>query len=340
MNLAQPCRPWGSTQTIPPSHNRVKHLCQGGHATGIEAWRVVRTFMVASREDRIQLPSEKDATHQAVADRRGRAENQTINTTTTTIRKCHDNIIQLLLQKLIESRQGMEQFDVTERRKEHSSVECKQSQNHQRIGQEPYEGCLDASDTWCHRGNVSLVRSQSEELYRIVEYGYSGTKVERQITHNYNYTTIDAVELMHKNGMLGQPVGLATKTQFKELETHGDVFLNITHYNQSNKNGIWYRSSFDSNNEWGAQCADAHTTITQDNSESRALLGRYQPCALASTFNLGVKVEGGGCKGYQSYGIVVNCFKHSHTEIWDQNPHVWLRGLVQEFKHNVWLKTF
>ena len=38
----------------------VKHPCQSGHATGIEAWGVVPTPAVVPREGRTQLPSEKD----------------------------------------------------------------------------------------------------------------------------------------------------------------------------------------------------------------------------------------------------------------------------------------
>ena len=60
-NSAHPRRPWGSTQTLPSRHNRVKHPCQDGHAV-IQAWGVAHTPRVASREGRIRLPSEKGIT--------------------------------------------------------------------------------------------------------------------------------------------------------------------------------------------------------------------------------------------------------------------------------------
>ena len=101
-----------------------------------------------------------------------------------------------------------------------------------------------------------------------------------------------------------------------------------TIYNTQHKNGMMWRSLKESR-EWGAQCAAAQTTTTNDNSERRMELGRYQPCALASTTNLGVVVEG-GCKGYQLYCIVIICFKHTHRYV----------VLCSEPKHNVWLKNY
>ena len=59
LNPAQPRRPWGSTQTLLSRHNRVKHPCRDSHAV-IHAWGIARIPRVVSREDRIQLPSEKD----------------------------------------------------------------------------------------------------------------------------------------------------------------------------------------------------------------------------------------------------------------------------------------
>ena len=59
LNPAQPSRPWGSTQTLPSEHNRVKHPCSDGHVTGIETWGIARMPRVVPREDRIRLLREK-----------------------------------------------------------------------------------------------------------------------------------------------------------------------------------------------------------------------------------------------------------------------------------------
>ena len=58
-NPAQPRRPWGSTQILLSRHNRVKHPCRDSHAV-INAWGIAHIPRVVSREDRIQLLSEKD----------------------------------------------------------------------------------------------------------------------------------------------------------------------------------------------------------------------------------------------------------------------------------------
>ena len=65
--------PMGSTQILPPRHNRVKHLCQSGHVV-IKVWGIVHIPRVDSREDRIRLPSEK-----------GRTTNERMNGKQTTL---------------------------------------------------------------------------------------------------------------------------------------------------------------------------------------------------------------------------------------------------------------
>ena len=73
---------------------------------------------------------------------------------------------------------------------------------------------------------------------------------------------------------------------------------NVGSYSRDNtiqKNGIKIKTQkghHGVSDERGAQCATT-TASTYDNSESHVMLGRYQPCASASTFNPGVKVEGG-----------------------------------------------
>ena len=91
-------------------------------------------------------------------------------------------------------------------------------------------------------------------------------------------------------------------------------------------NGIVWRS-FEASKEWGVQFVVAQNVAIDDNSERRMELGRYQLCVLASATRFGVVVEGGGCKGYQSYGIVIICFKHNHMYV----------VLCSESRHNVWL---
>ena len=65
LNPAQPRRPLGSTQTIPPEHSRVQYPCSGGHAI-IKALGLAHIPMVDSREDMIRLPSEKDPHKQKI----------------------------------------------------------------------------------------------------------------------------------------------------------------------------------------------------------------------------------------------------------------------------------
>ena len=60
----------------------------------------------------------------------------------------------------------------------------------------------------------------------------------------------------------------------------------------------------EADNERGARCVVI--TTTYDNNESHALPGRYQPCVSASTFNPGVKVEGGG--GARDINRIVQIF--------------------------------
>ena len=58
MSPAQFCRPWGSTQTLPPKHNEAQRFCQDGDAV-IQAWGIAHIPKVDPRERRIRLPSEK-----------------------------------------------------------------------------------------------------------------------------------------------------------------------------------------------------------------------------------------------------------------------------------------
>ena len=58
-NSAQFRRPWSATQTFPFEHNRVKHLCSGGHVTCTETWGSARVPRVDPREDMIRLLCEK-----------------------------------------------------------------------------------------------------------------------------------------------------------------------------------------------------------------------------------------------------------------------------------------
>ena len=58
---AQLDRPWGSTQTFPPRHNKAQRPCQSGHAV-IKAWCIAHVPRVVPREGRIRLPREKGHT--------------------------------------------------------------------------------------------------------------------------------------------------------------------------------------------------------------------------------------------------------------------------------------
>ena len=58
-NAAQPDRPWGSTQTVPTGHNRVKYPCLVGRVTGTEPRGRAHMPTVVSREGMTRLPNEK-----------------------------------------------------------------------------------------------------------------------------------------------------------------------------------------------------------------------------------------------------------------------------------------
>ena len=88
--------------------------------------------------------------------------------------------------------------------------------------------------------------------------------------------TIFSITQQNKNGM--------PKSECSKLQTH--VEISMRHI------------------EWGVQCVDNQSTTTTTDSEAFILSGRYLTCASASTSHPGVEVEGGGCKGYQSYCTV------------------------------------
>ena len=92
--------------------------------------------------------------------------------------------------------------------------------------------------------------------------------------------------------------------------------------------------------EWGVQCVIIAQIITiDDHIDSRFLLGRYELCALASTFTSGFRLRERGA-GDINRNVHLSANQADHTEISPLNRHVWYCGLVHEPKHNVWLKTF
>ena len=84
-NPAQLCCPWGSTQTFPSMHNRVKHPCRDGHAV-IQAWGIAHIPRVDPREGRIRLPREKDLNQQAATIQQRTINERDNNHTTTKVK--------------------------------------------------------------------------------------------------------------------------------------------------------------------------------------------------------------------------------------------------------------
>ena len=75
------------------------------------------------------------------------------------------------------------------------------------------------------------------------------------------------------------------------MEHEGNDPCRTTKYNNLCNNDIKWKEMY--SREWGAQGVDAQTATTDDHNERRTVLGRYQPCAPASTIKLRVEAEGG-----------------------------------------------
>ena len=72
LNSAQPDRPWGSTQTVPIGHNRVKRPCLVGRVTGTQTRGIAHMPTVVPREGMIHLLSEKGPFNQRMPGTRNR----------------------------------------------------------------------------------------------------------------------------------------------------------------------------------------------------------------------------------------------------------------------------
>ena len=298
LNPAQLSRPGGSTQIVPLRHNRAQRLCRGGHAN--VAWGAARTPTVVSRQGRTRLPSEKNLNktgRPAIVRRCGNVEaiNQYCNgdgqaTFWGGINQQHDNYCQTKMGVITPS-------------KSPSTTSVGGVSRNQQI--------------------FSLAKSQSGELYRICEsiaYRnsiFSPSRNAREDTWGQMPTPIDFLEGTQqfgvamkrrnayicrlKENMQLQNVLLArtsgenswsqrTTNRVKSMEHGGSDPYDHDHKKNSIKSQTHKRIS-GADNERGAQCVVI--TTTYDNSGSHVLPGRYQPCASASTFNPGVKVEGG-----------------------------------------------
>ena len=142
-NFAQPRLPWGSTQTLPSEHNRVKHPCSDGHVTGIETWGIARVPKVDPREDRIRWFREKGSYNKGMPETRTRQQSSS---------KLGGELLQLVWHQAGTTKGSLQQLGYNRRI---VTTAMGPTTNGTRIGRP--------------ENQFPLARRQSEELYSIKE---------------------------------------------------------------------------------------------------------------------------------------------------------------------------